>query len=226
MCREAKLEPLDTIMGCVANLKSVLVNIVDYIDAKRNGKPIKVWPPHEFEAFKSYTLSPNKRIDQAVAREGDGFLAVLLQILRPYNAAVQYQGRRYRAAMAREYCSSRVSSNVGDVKTEAQLAVVKEEPGTPCGSNKQECEVISIHGTDSDVSSPPRTVDYDVVQTLPIDSSTSVASPVVQIPSIGQTGIKRGCDLDLGSDVPEDGCTLPSVHKRPRVETTIHNTVI
>ncbi|KAI3332038.1 hypothetical protein HD806DRAFT_178480 [Xylariaceae sp. AK1471] len=215
MCREAKLEPLDTIEGCVANLKSVLVNIIDYINAKRNGKPIKVWPPHEFEAFKRYTLDPDRRFHMGTAREGDGFLAALLQVLRPPNAADTYQHRRHRAAIAREDCASRVSSNIPAQKTERRLEVIKEEPSASYG---QECEVISIHGSDSDFSSPPRTIDDDdIAETFPSSSNSSVTSSVIEVPSSGQTGIKRKYNLDQGSDASEDELTLTRMHKRLRV---------
>ncbi|KAI0971324.1 hypothetical protein F4678DRAFT_432480 [Xylaria arbuscula] len=94
MCREAKLEPLDTIDGCTTNLKGELINIVDYLDARRNGKPIKVWPPHQFEKFRRYTLSDSKRIDRRTVCKGDGILVPLLPFLRRGDAAKVYQHRR------------------------------------------------------------------------------------------------------------------------------------
>ncbi|KAI0489708.1 hypothetical protein F4859DRAFT_164262 [Xylaria cf. heliscus] len=222
MCREVHLEPLDTIHGCVSNLKSVLVNIVDYIDARRNARPIKVWGPHEFEEFRRYTLGPRKRIDFKTAESGDGFLAALLQVLKPGNAAKIYQGRRDLAAIAREACASRASSSTVDHKTERhtyikkELSPVYEIPGP-------DHEVISVHGTESDPSLSPRPIkeEEEIIETCPW-SPSSIGSSVIEIlinsQAGSQTGTKRGLyDLmEDGQDVPQNDASSTNMHKRLR----------
>ncbi|KAI0810069.1 hypothetical protein GGR55DRAFT_647842 [Xylaria sp. FL0064] len=158
MCREVGLEPLDTMDGCVANLKSKLVNIVDYIDAKRHGSAVVVWEPEKFEEFKRYTLSSNKRIDQREARRGDGFLAALLQNLKGSDAANTYKRRRDTAAMARDQHTNRVSRDISGQRTTTRPLAIKQEFHLDVTNKSvtQECEVISIHGSESDFTSPER----------------------------------------------------------------------
>jgi len=99
MCREARLTPQPTIKGCVIVLKSVLVNIVDYIDAKRNNKRITVWAPHQFEEFKRYTLGDKgRRVNFRYAR--GTVLEPLLQTLRDPDAERMYEERKDRARRA------------------------------------------------------------------------------------------------------------------------------
>ncbi|KAI1181963.1 hypothetical protein F5B17DRAFT_436157 [Nemania serpens] len=157
MCREVGLEPLNTIDGCVANLKSKLVNIVDYIDAKRCGSAVVVWEPEKFEDFKRYTLAPDKRIDQEEARGGDGFLAALLQNLRGSNAAKMYGRRRDAAAIARDQHTNRVSGVISGQRATTRPFAIKQESclGDTDRSVKQKCPVISIHGSESDLTSSP-----------------------------------------------------------------------
>ncbi|KAI0913247.1 hypothetical protein F4823DRAFT_578658 [Ustulina deusta] len=209
MCREAKIEPLDTIDGCVANLKGELINIVDYVNARRNGMPIKVWPPDKFEEFREYTLSDKHRMDLETAMSGDGLLAALLQVLRSRNAAGVYQHRRHRAVIAREGCASRVSDNITDEKIQRRLSIVKEEPSTPC-------EVISIHGTDSDCSPSPGPIKE--ADDIPPWSPSSIGSSVVEILINSQAGTKRDLhDFMEEQDISEDGVVSTSLHKRPRM---------
>ncbi|KAI1744186.1 hypothetical protein F4680DRAFT_284259 [Xylaria scruposa] len=215
MCREVDLEPLDTIHGCISNLKSVLVNIVDYIDAKRNARPIKVWGPHEFEEFKRYTLSPKKRIDQRTAKSGDGLLAPLLQVLRFDNAARVYQGRRHRAATAREDCASRASGNNFDCKIEQHLVDIKEELSTIDEIPEQNHEVISIHGTESDYSSP-QPIKEEIADTCPW-SPSSIGSSVIEILINSQSEVKRDLhDFLEDQDISENENTPTRMHKRQR----------
>ncbi|TGJ84173.1 hypothetical protein E0Z10_g4603 [Xylaria hypoxylon] len=207
MCREAKLEPLDTIQGCTTNLKSVLINIVDYIDAKRTGRRIRVWPPHEFEDFRAYSLSNGKRMDLKEAKSGDGLLVPLLQVLGRSNAASVYQDRRDRAVVARWDCSSRVSGSITDKKTQRDLLVIKEEPNTAH-------EVISIHGTESECSTPLRPIDDEISPWSP----SSIGSLVFEIPISSQKRIKRDLEDLIGEeDMPQSGIDSASIHKRVRI---------
>ncbi|RYC57634.1 hypothetical protein CHU98_g8580 [Xylaria longipes] len=217
MCREVDLEPLDTTDGCVSNLKSVLVNIVDYIDAKRNARPIKVWGPHEFEEFKRYTLGPKKRIDRHTAKSGDGLLEPLLQVLISSDAARVYQGRRYRAAIAREDCASRVSGNFVGYKTEQHIVDIKEESTMADEIPGPDCEVISIHATESDYSSSPsRPIKEEVVDTCPW-SPNSVGSSVIEVLINSQSGTKRDLhDLMEGQDISQNDAITTNAHKRLR----------
>lgn len=149
MCREVSLEPLDTINRCITNLKSKLVNIVDYIDAKRRGIAVVVWPPERFEDFKRYTLAADKRMDQEEARKGDGFLAALLKNLRGSNAAKTYERRRDTAAIARDRYTNRASRGVPGKRAIAitPFAIKQESPsGVIDTSVRQNCEVISTMG--------------------------------------------------------------------------------
>lgn len=217
MCREVGLEPLDTIQGCVSNLKGVLVNIVDYIDARRNARPIKVWAPYEFEDFRRYTLGPSKRIDFKTAESGDGFLAALLQVLRPSGAARIYQSRRDRAARAREDCARRISSNFVGYKTEQDIVDIKEESSTAYEIPGQGCEVISIHGTESDYSSSPRSVKEEIIDTCPW-SPSSIGSSVIEVLINSQSGTKRDLHdfMEEGQVNSQSEATSTSVHKRLR----------
>ncbi|KAI1306813.1 hypothetical protein F5Y03DRAFT_383949 [Xylaria venustula] len=210
MCREAKLEPLDTIDGCTTNLKGELINIVDYVDARRNGKPIQVWPPHQFEEFRRYTLSDSKRIDRRRVCEGDGILIPLLQFLRRNDAAKVYQRRRDCAVTVRRDCVNSISENLVDEKAQRRPSVIKEEPGTPR-------EVISIHGTESDCSPSPGPV-KDEMGDIPPWSPSSIGSSIVEILVNSQTGIKRDLhEFVQEQEASQNGAILSNVHKRPRL---------
>ncbi|KAK5651343.1 hypothetical protein OQA88_12576 [Cercophora sp. LCS_1] len=79
LCREVGLEPSGDVEECRRRLKTVWVNIIDLIDARRTGREVDVWT--NFEAFRWYTLQPEHRIDQNEAKKNGGFLASLLQRL-------------------------------------------------------------------------------------------------------------------------------------------------
>lgn len=81
MCREVGLAPRDNSEDCVSDIKTnVLVNIPDFIDARRNGTPVQVWK--DFEAFSRYTMEDEHRIDCREAKKNGGFLECLLQKVR------------------------------------------------------------------------------------------------------------------------------------------------
>ncbi|KAJ8121696.1 hypothetical protein O1611_g10031 [Lasiodiplodia mahajangana] len=215
MCREVGLKPLSTIKGCRASIKGTLVNIVDYIDAKRNRSPIKVWPSDQFEAFRRYSLSGEKRIDLQTARSGDGFLEPLLQVLSRPNAAAIFEERRQRAGEAREGCAGRApNNNVMNRKTEQHLEVVKEEPETPRRSLKLKPEPISVHGSESECSSP-RSIKEE--RTAPWGSPSSLGSSIIRVLTQSEQGVKRGLDDSEDEDIPQGEISLISVHKRLRV---------
>ncbi|KAI1369597.1 hypothetical protein F5Y08DRAFT_325235 [Xylaria arbuscula] len=208
MCREAKLEPLDTIEGCVANIGGELINIVDYIDAKRNGSPIYVWPPERFAEFRVYTLSDKKRIDKETAKGGDGFLEPLLHKLIRGNVAKLYQRRICRAEIARQDCANRTLASDFHENLRRQLPVVKEEPST-------NHEIISIHGTESECSSPRSPVKEES-NDVPPWSPSSIGSSVVEI-LLTQTGAKRDLhEFKEEQDDCENEVILTSVNKRAR----------
>ncbi|KAK6948853.1 hypothetical protein Daesc_008924 [Daldinia eschscholtzii] len=79
MCREIGVNPQDTIAACRRELKGVLVNIVDYIDARRVGKKVKIWAWSDFHSFSMYSLQDDKRMDIREAKADGGFLSALLQ---------------------------------------------------------------------------------------------------------------------------------------------------
>ena len=92
--REVGISPRDSIAECKKMLKSTLVNIVDLIDARRTQKKVVVWL--DFEAFRTYTLRNENRINQKEAEEMDGgYLASLLQHLRgPRLTRKERRGKR------------------------------------------------------------------------------------------------------------------------------------
>ncbi|KAL6897432.1 hypothetical protein GGI43DRAFT_409116 [Trichoderma evansii] len=93
MCRAVHLPVYTTEKECTRALRTVLVNIVDYIDNARTGQPIKVW--RNFSAFRNYTLRDGKRIDPREAKADGGFLAVLLRKLVGRNTpAKSHRGQR------------------------------------------------------------------------------------------------------------------------------------
>ncbi|KAI1825991.1 hypothetical protein F4861DRAFT_499785 [Xylaria intraflava] len=213
MCREVDLEPLDTAAGCITNLNSVLVNIIDYIDAKRNNKPIKVWAPEEFEAFKRYTLAPGKRVS---SKDTDELLRPLLQFLRPMNASNKYQNRRYLAEVAREDHASRTTNTIAnqEEKSKRCLSVIKEESSPRRGTNAPDYEVISIHGSESDFSSSSRTFSGEIVD-LSSSPNSSIEASVVKTSSSHKIGVKRELDSwDDGQDISYREGTPTSVYKR------------
>ncbi|KAI2782665.1 Caulimovirus viroplasmin-domain-containing protein [Daldinia loculata] len=79
MCREIGVSPQDTIAACRRELKGVLVNIVDYVDARRIGKKVKIWAWDDFRLFSTYSLKDDKRMDRREAKADGGFLSALLQ---------------------------------------------------------------------------------------------------------------------------------------------------
>ncbi|KAI2604633.1 hypothetical protein GGR54DRAFT_633597 [Hypoxylon sp. NC1633] len=81
MCREIGVKPRGTIVGCRQELNDVLVNIIDYIDARRVGKKVEIWNWSKFDEFCEYTLQNDKRIDKEEAKADGGFLSALLQRL-------------------------------------------------------------------------------------------------------------------------------------------------
>lgn len=77
MCREVDLEPRDTIADCTRDLKhKTLVDIPDFIDARRTGKKPVPWD--DFDEFSEYCRRPVNCMDLEVAKQ-DAFLSVLLQ---------------------------------------------------------------------------------------------------------------------------------------------------
>lgn len=219
MCQEVNLEPLDTIEGCLANLKSVLVNIPDYIDAKRNKKPIKVWAPHEFEAFQRYTLTPGRRMNLKIASRNSGFLVALLQRLVSKNAGNIYKRRMHEAIRAREDCANRISSNnVKEIKTEQKPAAIKEEPRSPRGAPKRDIEIISIHGSESDCSSPPRAFEEDMNPFPSSSGSSSPAPRTTEEPSYEHGSLKRKMSASIsGTESLQEGEAIsPRDYKRSR----------
>ncbi|KAI2602622.1 hypothetical protein GGR54DRAFT_644810 [Hypoxylon sp. NC1633] len=80
ICHAVSLPVYPAESACVAALKKVLVNIVDYIGAMRMKRPVGVWT--DFAAFQDYTLRDDKRFDSYEAKADGGFLAVLLRRLR------------------------------------------------------------------------------------------------------------------------------------------------
>ncbi|OTA90701.1 hypothetical protein M434DRAFT_44720, partial [Hypoxylon sp. CO27-5] len=74
MCREIGVDPRDTITDCRRELKKVLVNIIDYIDARRIRKKVEIWDWSNFNEFSKYSLQDEKRIDRNEAKADGGFL--------------------------------------------------------------------------------------------------------------------------------------------------------
>ncbi|KAI1436154.1 hypothetical protein GGR50DRAFT_259833 [Xylaria sp. CBS 124048] len=135
MCREVNLEPLDTVHGCLANLKSVLVNITDYISVKREGKPVKVWAPEQFEAFRKYTLKP-ERTFSLCGKTNE--LSPLLQFLRREDSLELYQNRRHLAKSARkDYASRNADKDASQgKKTKGRPTATKTDSSAPHGHVK------------------------------------------------------------------------------------------
>ncbi|KAJ1328854.1 hypothetical protein MN608_05583 [Microdochium nivale] len=81
LCTTVGLTAPDSVAECKKALKTVLVNIVDLLNVRRTGQPVKLWD--DFEAFRSYTMRREHRIDRAEAKQYPKILASLLQDLRP-----------------------------------------------------------------------------------------------------------------------------------------------
>jgi len=80
LCDEIGIPPGNCIDECKKHLRSTLVNIVDLIDARRTGSAAMVW--QDFDAFRTYTLQDEHRINKEEAKRGEGLLASLLQNFR------------------------------------------------------------------------------------------------------------------------------------------------
>ncbi|KAK8102753.1 ribonuclease h1 [Apiospora sp. TS-2023a] len=82
ICREVEVAPRSTLRECEMAIKDLgLINIVDFIDAKRYGKKVHIWPWAQFQAFRKYTLgSRDKCMVLDIAKQHD-LLRALLQNL-------------------------------------------------------------------------------------------------------------------------------------------------
>jgi hypothetical protein len=110
MCSKVDVPPGTSITECLARLKNINVNIVDFIDAERMGIKVEIWD--DFEAFRRYTLQPEHRINREEAKKDGGYLASLLQHL--YNP----RRKRRRGEKTNDF-SSKVAS--GRVIKKSQL---------------------------------------------------------------------------------------------------------
>ncbi|KAH6637170.1 hypothetical protein F5144DRAFT_592115 [Chaetomium tenue] len=81
LCQEVGIDPSDLVAVCKKQLKNTLVNIVDLIDTRRTGKPVKIWG--SFEEFRAYTMLSEHRINLQEAKRPPGYVASLLQRLSP-----------------------------------------------------------------------------------------------------------------------------------------------
>ncbi|KAI0146419.1 hypothetical protein GGR57DRAFT_288733 [Xylariaceae sp. FL1272] len=183
MCLEAGLIPLGSIEACVTKLKGILVNIVDYIDYKRGLKPIKIWAPKDFYAFRAYSLDPRHRIDLETAKS-DEFLAALLQRLRGPGCEETFISRR---AAARNASKTSVLATASSTATDMKnLAKEKSNFGGESGQT----EIIIIPDSDSECSSPTSTVEEDT-STLPSSPDSSVILQDKESPCSSQKRMKR-----------------------------------
>ncbi|PGG95019.1 hypothetical protein AJ79_10317 [Helicocarpus griseus UAMH5409] len=77
LCHEVGIEDgIESITKCKKALRSVHVNIVDLVDARRTGKKVKTFRSEA--ALRNYTLR-TERIFPKKAAKGDGFLKALLR---------------------------------------------------------------------------------------------------------------------------------------------------
>ncbi|KAI2618949.1 hypothetical protein GGS26DRAFT_573655 [Hypomontagnella submonticulosa] len=108
MCHAVGIPQELTISECKRVLRGLLVNIIDYIDARRTGKEIKVWDWSEFGEFSAYTLQDGKRIDKDEAKAGGGFLSVFLQELAGPRRRKRRRRNRKRTCQGEAGVSKRV----------------------------------------------------------------------------------------------------------------------
>jgi hypothetical protein len=79
LCREVGIDPSDSVAECKKQLNNTLVNIVDLIDTRRTGKPVRIWD--SFQEFRAYTMLDEHRINLQEAKRPPGYVASLLQRL-------------------------------------------------------------------------------------------------------------------------------------------------
>lgn len=77
LCSELDVPPGKSITECRAILKNTFVNILDLLDARRNGTKPKKFANRK--ALRDYTLRYRRIIDKREAKKDGGFLADLLQ---------------------------------------------------------------------------------------------------------------------------------------------------
>jgi hypothetical protein len=110
LCSEVgiTIDPSDSmsVAECKRHLKNTLVNIVDLIDARRTGKPVKVWD--NFEQFRAYTLLDENRIDINEAKQPPGYFASLLQRLSGPKSRSR-KGKAKRGGRGSKVASGRVT---------------------------------------------------------------------------------------------------------------------
>lgn len=108
LCREVNITPPETEVECQMELKKTLVNIVDFIDAKRIRKTIEVWD--DWQAFGKYTLGdPKKRINSRETKEP---LRGLLQRLRGTLANPARDPRTLKKKELRALCNFNANSRI------------------------------------------------------------------------------------------------------------------
>ncbi|RYP83488.1 hypothetical protein DL770_005378 [Monosporascus sp. CRB-9-2] len=80
MCRAVGVEPGSTKEECKDAMLGVLVNIVDFIDDVRGGRPVEVWDLEGWEEFRKYPDDDDKRFNLGIAKKSD-VLSCFLQRL-------------------------------------------------------------------------------------------------------------------------------------------------
>ncbi|KAK1955662.1 hypothetical protein LY78DRAFT_433460 [Colletotrichum sublineola] len=104
LCHKVGLPLGDSIKEYKKNLKSTLVNIIDFINARRTHSAVMVW--QDFNAFRNYTLQDKHQINKEEAKKGEGLLTSLLQ---NFGLGRQQKGRQRKSnAVAHKVITGRV----------------------------------------------------------------------------------------------------------------------
>ncbi|KAK7946645.1 uncharacterized protein PG986_010966 [Apiospora aurea] len=87
LCRHVNVEPGPTARDCELAIKRVgPINIVDFLDAERTGKPVQIWPWSQFSQFRRYTLGDRDKCIHLGQAKEHPLLRALLQDLSSKNA--------------------------------------------------------------------------------------------------------------------------------------------
>ncbi|RYO86637.1 hypothetical protein DL766_003530 [Monosporascus sp. MC13-8B] len=174
MCRAVGVEPGSTREECKDAMLAVLVNIVDFIDDVRAGRPVEVWELEEWEEFRKYTDDDDKRFNLGIAKES-GILSCFLQRLRDSgpkrprtmpkrlseNVSAHAHLNRPTSDEVSDYVSDDMSDGISDSIPDSDLLDDTPSSATEpwsCASNSKKRGIVEEPGREAHEIKRPRIV--------------------------------------------------------------------
>ncbi|KAK8024141.1 hypothetical protein PG993_012207 [Apiospora rasikravindrae] len=129
LCRHVNVEPGPTARDCELAFKRVgPINIVNFLDAERTGKPVQIWPWSQFKKFKKYTLGDRKKCIHLGHAKDHPLLRALLQDLSSKNAV------KHATYMAAQQNNSSAITSIGMRPNLTQFNTLLERANNPARS--------------------------------------------------------------------------------------------